>query len=75
MSQSQDRFVLPGDVIVTGSYSPEQNVALDDDRVTATAVGFYEIEDNGVKVIPLTGFYTPKPDDLVIGKIRSHTSF
>ena len=23
----------------------------------------------------MTGFYTPKPDDLVIGKIRSHTSF
>jgi len=75
MSQSQDRFVLPGDVIVTGTYRPEQNVVLDDDRVTATAVGFYEIEDNGVKVIPLTGFYTPKPDDLVIGKITSHTSF
>jgi exosome complex component RRP4 len=48
---------------------------LDDDRVTATAVGFYEIEDDVVKVIPLTGFYTPKPDDLVIGKITSHTSF
>jgi len=75
MSQSQDRFVLPGDVIVTGTYRPEQNVVLDDDRVTATAVGFYEIEDNGGNVIPLTGFYTPKPDDLVIGKITSHTSF
>jgi exosome complex RNA-binding protein Rrp4 len=35
MSQSQDRFVLPGDVIVTGTYRPEQNVVLDDDRVTA----------------------------------------
>jgi len=75
MSQSQDRFVLPGDVIVTGTYRPEQNVVLDDDRVTATAVGFYEIEDDMVNVIPLTGFYTPKPDDLVIGKIVSHTSF
>jgi exosome complex component RRP4 len=48
---------------------------LDDDRVTATAVGFYEIEDKVVNVTPLTGFYTPKPDDLVIGKIVSHTSF
>jgi len=75
MSQSQDKFVLPGDVIVTGTYTSEQNTVLDDDRITATAVGFYEIEDNGVKVIPLTGFYTPKPDDLVIGKITSHTSF
>ena len=50
MSQSQDRFVLPGDVIVTGTYRPGQNVVLDDDRLTATAVGFYEIEDNDVNV-------------------------
>jgi len=72
MSQSQDKFVLPGDVIVTGTYTPEQNVVLDDDRVTATAVGFYEIEDNAVKVIPLTGYYTPNPDDLLLAKLH-HT--
>ena len=28
---SQDKFVLPGDVIVTGDYQPEQNVILDGD--------------------------------------------
>ena len=56
MSQSQDRFVLPGDVIVTGTYTPEQNTVLDDDRVTATAVGFYEIEDNAVNVIPSVSY-------------------
>ena len=30
---SQNQFVLPGDVIVTGDYTPEQNVILDGDRI------------------------------------------
>ena len=72
MSESQ--FVLPGDVIVTGDYRPEQNVMLDGNRLMSTAVGFSEIEDNLVTVTPLTGLYTPKTDDLVIGKIVSHNA-
>ena len=72
MSESQ--FVLPGDVIVTGDYRPEQNVILDGNRLMSTAVGFSEIEDNSVIVAPLTGLYTPKTDDLVIGKIVSHNA-
>ena len=72
MSESQ--FVLPGDVIVTGDYRPEQNVILDGNRLMSTAVGFSEIKDNLVTVTPLTGLYTPKTDDLVIGKIVSHNA-
>jgi len=72
MSESQ--FVLPGDVIVTGDYRPEQNVILDGNRLMSTAVGFSEIEDNSVTVAPLTGLYAPKTDDLVIGKIVSHNA-
>ena len=71
---SQEQFVLPGDIIVTGDYRPEQNVILDGDRLMSTAVGFSEIEDNSVTVAPLTGLYTPKTDDLVIGKIVSHNA-
>ena len=69
---SQNQFVIPGDVIITGSYTPEQNVILDGDKIMSTAIGFYEIEDNRVNVIPLTGLYTPKIDDLIIGKVVSH---
>ena len=72
MSESQ--FVLPGDVIVTGDYRPEQNVILDGNRLMSTAVGFSEIKDSSVTVTPLTGLYTPKTDDLVIGKIVSHNA-
>ena len=71
---SQDKFVLPGDVIVTGDYQPEQNVILEGDRLMSTAIGFSEITDDLVTVTPLTGLYTPKTDDLVIGKIVSHNA-
>ena len=71
MSNNQNQFVLPGDIIVTGHYTPEQNVIIDGDRVIATTVGFSEIKDSNVGVISLTGFYIPKTDDLVIGKVIS----
>ena len=71
---SQEQFVLPGDVIVTGNYRPEQNVILEGDRLMSTAIGFSEIKDDLVTVTPLTGLYTPKTDDLVIGKIVSHNA-
>ena len=71
---SQNQFVIPGDIIVTGSYTPAQNVVLDGDKIMSTAVGFYEIDGTQVNVIPLTGLYIPKIDDFVIGKVKSHSS-
>ena len=71
---NESKFVLPGDVIITGDYRPEQNVILEDNKVMSTAIGFSEIKDDLVTVTPLTGLYTPKTDDLVIGKIVSHNA-
>jgi len=71
---TENQFVLPGDVIITGDYRPEQNVILEGNRVMSTAIGFSEIKDDLVTVTPLTGLYTPKTDDLVIGKIVSHNA-
>ena len=71
---TENQIVLPGDVIATGDYRPEQNVVLDGDRLISTAIGFSEIKDDIVSVIPLTGFYHPSIDDLVIGKIISHNA-
>ena len=73
MSENKNQFVLPGDTI-SGSYEPAQNVILDDNRLLSTAIGFCEINDNEASVSALTGFYIPRSDDLVIGKIKSHTS-
>ena len=71
---NQRQSVLPGDVIATGDYRPDQNVILDGDKLISTAIGFSETKDDSVSVIPITGFYTPSADDLVIGKIISHNA-
>ena len=68
------KYVIPGDLITTGPLRPEQNVTMIDDRLISTAIGISEIYEDGVKVISLTGKYYPKINDLVIGKVISHTS-
>ena len=72
--ENKRRYVIPGDVVTTGPLRPEQNVILDGNRIISTAIGISEIYDDSVRVIPLTGKYTPKINDLVIGKVISHTS-
>ena len=71
---SQDQFVIPGDIIIADDCRPGQNVILEGNRVMSTAIGFSEIKNDLVTVTPLTGLYTPKTDDLVIGKIISHNA-
>jgi exosome complex component RRP4 len=74
MENTKRKYVIPGEVITTGPYRPEQNVILDGKRIISTAIGISEIYDDAVKVISLAGKYIPRIDDLVIGKVLSHTS-
>lgn len=74
METIKRRYVIPGDVITTGPYRPEQNVYQDGNRIISTSVGISEIYDNTVRVIPLSGMYIPKNNDLVIGKVVGHSS-
>ena len=69
MMDTKRRYVIPGDVIATGPLRPEQNVYQEGDRIISTSVGISEIFENSVRVIPLTGGYVPKTNDLVIGKV------
>lgn len=68
------KYVIPGDIVTTGPFRPEQNVVLDGNKIVSTTIGISEIYDDSVRVIPLTGKYLPKINDLVIGKVNSHTS-
>lgn len=68
------KHVIPGDVITSGSYRAEQNTILDGRLIVSTAVGVSEIADDTVRVIPLNGKYMPRIDDMVVGKVTSHTS-
>ena len=68
---SKKRYVIPGDVITTSPLRLKENVMLDGKRIMATCTGLSDIFGDSVRVIPLTGMYLPKIDDLVIGKIIS----
>ena len=74
MGNNKRRHVIPGEVITTGPYRPDYNVILEGKKIISTTIGISEIYDDSVRVIPLTGMYIPKIDDLVIGKIISHSS-
>lgn len=74
MDNTRRKYVIPGDVITSGPYRLDQNVALVDNKIVSTAVGISEIYDNDIRVLPLAGKYFPKINDMVIGKVVSHTS-
>ncbi len=74
MENAKRKYVIPGDVITTAPFRPEQNVILDGKKIIATVVGTSEIYDDSVRVIPLAGKYSPKINDLIIGKVVSHSS-
>ena len=74
MSNERGRHVIPGEVITSGNYRAEQNTFMEGDKIISTVIGLSDIRDDGVRVIPLTGGYIPKDDDLVIGKVVSHSA-
>ena len=67
--------VIPGDVIVTGDYRPGMFVQRRGNDMVALRVGLAEIIRNDVKVIPLSGAYMPRPEDMVVGKVVSVTGY
>lgn len=67
--------VIPGDVIVTGDYRPGMFVQRRGNDMVALRVGLAEIVRNDVKVIPLSGAYMPRPEDMVVGKVVSVTGY
>jgi exosome complex component RRP4 len=67
-------LVVPGEVLVEGmEYLPSGNVFREDDKIIANTIGLVSIDNRVVKLIPLTGYYTPRRDDVVIGKVANIT--
>lgn len=74
MHEVKRRYVIPGDKIVEGNFRPLMNVIRSGNALVATRIGIAETGRDGVKVIPLSGVYIPRVNDLVIGKIIDHSS-
>src|SRR2546423_1358795 len=74
MHDVKRRYVIPGDKIVEGNFRPLMNVIKAGNSIIATRIGIAETGRDGVKVIPLSGVYIPRVNDIVIGKIIDHSS-
>ena len=74
MQEIKRRYVIPGDKIVEGNYKPLMNVMKSGDFLISTRIGIAEAGRDGVKVIPLSGVYIPRVNDLVIGKVIDRSS-
>src|ERR671910_94288 len=74
MHEVKRRYVIPGDKIAEGNFRPLMNVIKSGNALIATRIGIAETGRDGVKVIPLSGVYIPRVNDLVIGKIIDHSS-
>src|SRR5919112_568791 len=74
MPEMKRRYVIPGDKIAEGNFRPQMNVIKSGNALIATRIGIAETGRDGVKVIPLSGVYIPRVNDLVIGKVKDHSS-
>jgi exosome complex component RRP4 len=75
LSKVERKYVVPGDVIAEGDFVPVSNAYSLGEKVYAMRVGLCELDGNKVKVIPLSGPYVPKPDDVVIGVVTDVSAF
>ncbi len=62
--------VVPGEDIVEGmDYLPSKGTYREGDKIVASQLGLVRIDGKVIKVIPLSGKYSPKRGDTVIGKV------
>lgn len=74
MQEIKRKYVVPGDRIIEGNFRPLSNVTKSGNSIIATRIGIAEATRDGIKVIPLSGVYIPRVNDIVIGKIIDHSS-
>ena len=66
------RVVIPGELIVEGdSYLPGELTEKRDGKIYSLIFGLAEEQNNLIKVIPLSGVYSPRRGNTVIGKVEN----
>ncbi|MFH1511294.1 MAG: exosome complex RNA-binding protein Rrp4 [Candidatus Woesearchaeota archaeon] len=70
MSVKDKEIVVPGELLAEGmDYVPSQGTYRDKERIIASRLGIANIEGKVIKIIPLSGKYLPKKNDVMICKI------
>lgn len=75
MPEVKRRYVIPGEIVAHGSVRADLNVVRVGETLVSTRVGMAEIGHDVVRVVPLSGPYIPRIDDLVVGKIIGYSAF
>lgn len=66
--------VIPGEIIVEGEdYLPGEHTEKIDGKIISLRYGLSEEQNGLVKVIPLSGVYSPRRGNIVIGKVENIT--
>ncbi len=74
MAKNERTLVIPGETIVAGNqYLPGDGVYRDGEDVVSARFGLSSIEDNHVRVIPVSGAYYPRRGNTIIGTITDIT--
>lgn len=64
------RIVVPGEVIVSGEdYLPGEGVRREGDNVLASRFGLAEEAGRVIKVIPISGAFIPRRNNVIIGRV------
>jgi len=63
-------IVVPGQELAEGmEYLPSSGTYRDQNKIISNKLGVVSVNKNIIRVIPLTGRYMPKVDDVVIGRV------
>ncbi len=67
----QDKeIVVPGDVLAEGmEYLPAAGTYRENNKIVASRLGLVNVDRRLIKIIPLSGRYLPKKNDVVIGRV------
>jgi exosome complex component RRP4 len=71
--QDKREIVIPGEVIASGDFLPGDWTMKQGDDVVSTRLGIVDKSDKLVKVIPISGVYTPRRGNVVIAEITDFT--
>jgi len=69
------KVVIPGETVIEGDdYLPGEHTEKRDGKIVSLRYGLAENQNGLIKVIPLSGVYTPRRGNIVIGKVENITS-
>ena len=69
--QIKDRdVVVPGEILTDSmEYLPSKGTYRDNNKIYAKTVGLVHVDRKVIKLIPLSGVYSPKANDVIIGEV------